>query len=119
MTLLGVNMLEQQPRKTYYISVGSGEISQVKSGSTWEYKIEATDEEVRQLRNLFDGNYSNEVENFLRAHVPFVEYHYDSSNDKYDSNLLQVYQIIYQLGDQEAKNFIESEGILDVLRTID
>ncbi|MEH7238917.1 hydrolase [Bacillus sp. JJ1562] len=112
-------MLEQQLRKNYYVSVGSGEISQVKSGSTWEYKIEATDEEVRQLRNLFEANYSNEVENFLRAHVPFVEYHYDSSNDKYDSNMLKIYQIINQLGDQEARDFIQSEGILDVLRTID
>lgn len=112
-------MLEQQPRKTYYISIGSGEISQVKSGSTWEYKIEATDEEVRQLRNLFELNYSNEIETFLRAHVPFVEYHNDSSNDKYDSNMLQIYQIINQLGDQEAKDFIQSEGILDTLRTID
>ncbi|WP_010678505.1 hypothetical protein [Bacillus timonensis] len=112
-------MLEQQPRKTYYIAVGSGEISQVKSGSTWEYKIEATDEEIQQLRKLFDANYSNEVENFLRAHVPFIEYHYDSSNDKYDTNMLQIFQMIYQLGDQEAKDFIQSEGILDVLRNID
>lgn len=112
-------MLEQQSRKTYYVSVGSAEISQVKSGSTWEYKIEATDEEVRQLRNLFDANYSNEIGTFLRAHVPFVEYSYDSSNDKYDANMIQIYQMISQLGDQEAKDFIQSQGILNGLRNID
>ncbi|WP_449538398.1 hydrolase [Ferdinandcohnia sp. Marseille-Q9671] len=112
-------MLEQQPKKTYYISVGSGEISQSKSSSTWEYKIEATDEEVHKLRSLFNENYSNEIEGFLRAHVPYVEYHNDSSNDKYDSTMLQVFKMIYQLGDQEAKDFIQSQGILDVLGNID
>ncbi|WP_077619155.1 hydrolase [Bacillus sinesaloumensis] len=112
-------MLGQQPRKTYYISVGSGEISQVKSGSTWEYKIEATDEEIHQLRNLFTTNYGNEIEGFLRAHVPYVEYHNDSSNDRYDTTLLQVFEMIYQLGDQETKDFIQSQGIFDVLRNVD
>ncbi|WP_453994281.1 hydrolase [Bacillus nitroreducens] len=112
-------MLEQQPKKTYYISVGSGEISQVKSGSTWEYKIEATDEEIQQLRNLFNTNYTNEIEGFLRAHVPFVEYHNDSSNDKYDSTMLQVFHMLYRLGDQETKDFIKSQGILEVLGNID
>lgn len=114
-----MTIVEQQSKKTYYIAVGSGEISQVKSGSTWEYKIEATDEQIHQLRKLFDSNYASEVEGFLRAHVPFVEYHFDSSNDKYDTNMLKVFQMIYQLGDQEAKDFIQSQGILDVLGHID
>lgn len=107
----------EQPKKTYYVSLESGEISQVKSASSWEYKIEATDEEILQLRQLFNENYSNEIGTFLRAHVPFVEYHNDSSNDKYDQNMLKAYKMIYDLGDDEAKSFIRSQNIIADLET--
>lgn len=110
----------EQQKKTYYVSLESGEISQVKSASSWEYKIEATDEEILQLRQLFNENYSNEIGTFLRAHVPFVEYHNDSSNDKYDQNMLKAYKMIYDLGDDEAKSFIRSQNIIaDLEKGID
>ncbi|MFT4414900.1 hydrolase [Fredinandcohnia humi] len=111
--------MEQQPKKTYYVSVESGEISKVKSASSWEYRIEATDDEIIQLREIFDENYANEVEGFLRAHVPLIEYHNDSSNDQYDSTLQKVFKMIYELGDQEAKEFIKSQGIISQLGDID
>ncbi|MFS0864451.1 hydrolase [Fredinandcohnia sp. 179-A 10B2 NHS] len=111
--------MEQQPKKTYYVSVEGGEISQVKSASSWEYKIEATDDEIIRLRELFDENYANDVEGFLRAHVPFVEYHNDSSNDKYDENMLKVFKMIYELGDEEAREFIKTQGIISSLGYID
>lgn len=111
--------MEQQPKKTYYISVEAGEISQVKSAADWEYKIEATDDEIIKLRELFDENYANDVEGFLRAHVPFVEYHNDSSNDKYDENMQKVFKMIYELGDEEAREFIKTQGIISSLGYID
>jgi hypothetical protein len=103
-------MDEQQ--KTYYIDVGSGEISQSATSSTWSYKIQANDEEITKLRELFDQNYSTEWKNFYRAHVPYLEYHYDRENDAYDSTIQQVYGMLYKLGDEEAKNHIESMNIL-------
>lgn len=99
-------------QKTYYIDVGTGEISRSISGSTWSFKIKATDEEITSLRELFNQNYSTEWKNFFRAHVPYVQYHYDRENDEYDSRIQQIYQLIYQLGDQEAKTHIESMNIL-------
>ncbi|AIM15985.1 hydrolase [Neobacillus sedimentimangrovi] len=99
-------------KKTYYIDVGTGEISQSATASTWSFKIQATDEEITQLRELFDQNYSTEWKNFFRAHVPYVQYHYDRENDEYDSRIQQIYSMIYRLGDQEAKNHIESMNIL-------
>ena len=99
-------------KKTYFIDVGTGQISTSATDSTWSYKIEATDEEITQLRELFDQNYSTEWKNFFRAHVPFVQYHYDRENDQYDSTIQQVYSMLHQLGDQEAKNHIESMNIL-------
>lgn len=101
-----------EQKKTYYIDVGSGEISQSATSSTWSYKIQANDEEITQLRELFDQNYSTEWKNFYRAHVPYLEYHYDRENDAYDSTIQQVYGMLYKLGDEEAKNHIESMNIL-------
>lgn len=99
-------------KKTYYINVGSGEISQSRTDSTWNFKINATDEEIGTLRDYFNQNYSSEWKNFFRAHVPYVQYHYDRENDAYDETIQQVYGMIYELGDEEARKHIQSMGIL-------
>lgn len=102
----------QESKKTYYIDIGSGEISQSSSASTWNYKIEATDEEITQLREEFNYNYNMGIQNFLRAHIPFDEYHNDKENHAQDGSLIRIYEILYQLGDTETKSHIESMGIL-------
>jgi hypothetical protein len=104
-------MMDEQ-KKTYYIDVGTGEISKSATDSTWSYKIQATNEEINGLRELFEQNYSNELGTFVRAHIPFAEYHHDRDNDAYDSTIQQVYSMIHQFGDEEAKNHIESMNIL-------
>nr|WP_057772289.1 hypothetical protein [Cytobacillus dafuensis] len=99
-------------KKAYYIKVETGEISQSKTDSSWDFKIEATDDEIIELRDYFNQNYSTEWMNFFRAHIPFIEYHDDKDNDAYDSTIRKVYEMIYQLGDQEARRHIQSMGIL-------
>jgi hypothetical protein len=106
----GVEVMEQ--KKTYYIDVGTGEISQNATSSTWSFKISATNEEITEIRELFDQNYSTEWQNFFRAHVPYVQYHYDRENDQYDQTLVKVYELIYRLGDEAAQNHIKSMNIL-------
>ncbi|MCL6585676.1 MAG: hydrolase [Anoxybacillus sp.] len=89
-----------------------GEISQVKTASPWDFQIEATDEEIIQLREYFDQNYSTDIQNFFRAHVPYIQYHYDRENDAYDETLKKIYQLIYKLGNEEAKQHIRSMGVI-------
>lgn len=102
----------EDQKKTYYIDVGTGGISRSATASTWSYKIEATDAEISQLRALMDQNHTTEWKNFFRAHVPYVQYHYDRQNDAYDSTIQQIYGMLYQLGDAEAKNHIATMNIL-------
>jgi hypothetical protein len=102
----------EQQKKTYYVSIATGEISQVKTASPWDFQIEATDDEIIQLREYFDQNYSTDWQAFWRAHVPYVQYHYDRQNDAYDETLTKIYQLIYKLGNEEAKEHIRSLGIL-------
>lgn len=101
-----------QQKKTYYIDVGTGEISQSETSSAWNYKINATDEEIIQLREYFDQNYSTDWQNFFRSHVPVVQYHYDRENDAYDRTSQKIFQMLYDLGDEEAKTHIKSMNIL-------
>lgn len=102
----------EQEKNTYYIGLANGEISRSSTDSPWNFKIEATDEEITNLRNLFDSNYDTEWAGFWRAHIPIMEYHHDKTNDNYDEHLLKVYKMIYDLGDEEAKKHIDSMGIL-------
>lgn len=104
-------------KKTYYISVGSGAIMSTPSASPWEFKIEADDEEITRLREVFDVIDSNSAGDFFRAHAPFVEYSHDPTNDVHDETLGKVYGMIHDLGDQEAKQHIQSMGILDGLKS--
>ncbi|MFX3623732.1 MAG: hydrolase [Ectobacillus sp.] len=102
-------------RKTYYISIGDGGISQVKTANTYSFAIQATDEEILKLRELFDGAYVEDIRSFWRSHVPFVEYHHDKANHRYDEKLQQAYKMIYELGDEETRELIGEMGIIDGL----
>ena len=99
-------------KKTYYINISEGHISRDSTASPWNFKIEANDEEITSLREIFDQSHSTGWQNFMRAHVPYVQYHYDRENDALDRQLIQTYEMIYKLGDEEARNHIESMGIL-------
>ncbi|MBS4175931.1 hydrolase [Lederbergia citrea] len=102
-----------EDKKTYYISVGAGEIMTTANDSPWQFKIEATDDEITRLREIFDSNYDNSIDDFLRAHIPFIEYHNDPTNDQHDENLIRIYEMIHRLGDEEARNHVENMGILN------
>ncbi|PGZ99118.1 hydrolase [Bacillus pseudomycoides] len=102
-------------KKTYYVSVANGEISQVKTANTYSFMIEATDEEILRIREYFDNAYREDLGTFLRSHVPFIEYDYDSNNDRYDEQLQEAYRMIYELGDHEAKELIAQMGIINGL----
>lgn len=99
-------------KKTYYVTVSTGEISQFHTSSPWDYKIEATDEEIIKLRQYFDQVYSSDLKGFFRAHTPYLQYHYDRENDEIDQTNNMIYRMLYELGDQEAKDHIRSQRIL-------
>lgn len=99
-------------KNTYYVNVGQGEIYRDKTVDEWEYEIQATENEIAELRSLFDRE--NELSNhsFSRSLLPFVPYHKDTVNDQYDDTLSSIYQMIHDLGDDQVKDQIESMGVL-------
>ena len=103
----------EENRQTYYITVASGEITQSATGAPWDFKITATRNEIQELRSYFKQNYSSDWQSFWRSHLPYVEYHNDKENDKFDEILLKVYEMIYRLGDEETRGHIESMGVIN------
>ena len=98
-------------KRKYYVKVGSGEVLPDKTLSEWEFEIDATPQEARQLEGLFDMTDNESFTNFFKAHVPLREY-YEEENIPYDKKLQQVYQLLYDLGTEETKEHIRSMGIL-------
>ncbi|SFD93507.1 hypothetical protein SAMN05216238_10618 [Lentibacillus persicus] len=99
-------------KKKYYVNLGSMEISQIKYDNNHEFTIYATDEEIRMLRQRFDGMHTADREAYWRAHVPLRPYHNDQSNDEYDTGITEAYRMIYELGDKGTKQHIDDIGIL-------
>lgn len=99
-------------KKTYYISVQADSILLNKGDAAFEFEIEATEKEVVELQELFDGKEQSDNYAFGRAHVPWKPYHEDESNDVYDKYLLEIYRTIHRLGTPETKRHIERMNIL-------
>jgi len=100
-------------KKRYYVSVQSDAILENKGDAAFEFEIDADEEEISRLQELMDGR--NEADNyaFIRAHVPFLEYHRDRPNDVHDFYLKEIYGMLHRLGTPETKRHIESMGVLD------
>ncbi|MFS0654470.1 hydrolase [Bacillus sp. 179-C3.3 HS] len=101
------------PRHTYYVSVQDGSISQHRDAASWQFQIEADDDQILQLRDYFDDQYMTDWKGFFRAHIPYLEYHYDSPNDEMDRRRKDIYAMIYELGNEETKGFIVANGLLN------
>ncbi len=99
-------------RETYYVNVGSREITREPYGNRATFTIQANKEEVRLLRAKMDAMQDADNVSFFRAHVPFIPYHKDSSNDTYDSEMNEAFQMIHDLGGDETKADIASMGVL-------
>lgn len=89
----------------YYVKVETGEILRDKTASEWEFEIEATEDEAKRLRMLLENANAASDGSFLNAFSK-------GKNNRYDEVLPEIYQVIHDLGDEDAKNIIDSMDIL-------
>lgn len=99
-------------KKPYYVSMQAREISQVKYQNNHNYKITATNDEVNELRRLLNKVYDADRDAYWRSHIPFVPYHNDMANDQYDESFTEALALIYELGDEQTKTYIDTTGVL-------
>lgn len=99
-------------KEQYFISVATGKISQIPNAQDNDFTIMATRREAKHLRRIF--NNMNDADNMshFRSAIPFEPYHNDKANEQYDHYITEVFQMIYELGDEEARTYIEESGVL-------
>ncbi|MBM7648322.1 hypothetical protein JOC78_001264 [Bacillus ectoiniformans] len=100
-----------EQRREYYVDPGSKEVLPNTEGEG-HFRIMATEQEAAHIRSAFNKEYNAELETFVRAHVPFLDYSNDKADDHYDRELITVYALIYKFGDAEARRHIDEMGIL-------
>lgn len=91
-----------------YVSVTDQRVYSSPHVSPWEFKIHVERQYIPVFRKLFEQMNELEFENFLRAHLPYIPYHYDHNNHELDHRTKKIYAIIHEFGDQETKSFIEN-----------
>ena len=103
-------------RNIYWVSVANHEIIPRGEGNNHEFEIEASEEELDELRELFDE--AEQIDSGLilkRASSPFEVFTPTSQEVKtlpYDKHLREIYSIIYNLGLPETRNHIMGMNIL-------
>ncbi|WJH34491.1 hypothetical protein N6H14_32605 [Paenibacillus sp. CC-CFT747] len=100
-------------KRTYYVAVGPGDIIADKGAMEYNFEIEATDDELDKLQELFEDTDEAETRNAHWAMLPFSDKGHDEQNDLYDHNLEELYRMLHELGTPETKAHIESMKILD------
>jgi len=101
-------------KQTYFVDLVSGDVlAKPLIEENPNFRIYATDEELADLKLQLEKSHTADLQAHLRSVIPYVPYHKDKPNDKYDASLKQIYSIIYKYGDEEARQFIEEIGILE------
>lgn len=93
-------------KRTYYVSVQGKTIMYNQGDAAYEFEIEATEEEVDTLRELFEEMEDFEEGTFIRSHVLAFPYHHDRDNDGSDYALKSIYALLSKLGTPETKEQI-------------
>lgn len=101
----------EEQKQTYYFNIESGEVLDQPVEQQGNFTLYATGEEIKHLREYLVENYKADWETFGAAHAPFK--HGDRENAEYDMTMKEIYAMVYELGDAEAKNHVRSMGILD------
>ncbi|MDB5053982.1 MAG: hypothetical protein JWM44_2032 [Bacilli bacterium] len=100
----------------YWVSVGNHEIFPQGEGNNHEFEIEANEQELDQLRELFDE--ADQIDSDLlvkRVSTPFEIFTPVGQEVKtlpYDRRLIEIYRTIYNLGLPKTKEHINGMNIL-------
>lgn len=102
-------------KETYYVTVdGTIHTEKLLDDAPYDFEVQATDEEIKNLQDLFQRTYDNEWDTYLEAHLPYRTEQRQKESLDVDKNVKEIYSAIYQLGTDETKKSIESLGLLDL-----
>lgn len=104
--------MDSKQKKRYYVSVQAETVLPHQGDAAYEFEIDATDEDIFKLQELFEDKSDSNDGTFLRAHAPVIPYHHDKENDAYDHSMTEIYQMLYDLGTESTRQHIAEMGVL-------
>ncbi|MBP0726651.1 hypothetical protein J5Y03_15945 [Bacillus sp. RG28] len=98
----------------YYVSVQAKTITINQGDAAYELEIDATQDDVERLKQLFNNMDHNDFVSGFRTVLGIsMPYHLDEPNDRYDNNIKDVYRMLHNLGTAETKQHIREMHILN------
>ncbi|MFC4306114.1 hypothetical protein [Cohnella boryungensis] len=101
----------ERARKTYYVSLGPGQILTDREAAPFQFAIQATEAEIDRLEELFQETQdADEDEIFNFSGSPTIS---DTpENETYDTLFKDIYRMLHDLGTPETRSHIEKMNIL-------
>lgn len=100
-------------KKTYYVTVQSGEILDDPTAFSYDFVIYANEQELDQLQELFENTQEAEQLTYARTWIPSPIDQFDEENSNYDESLREIYEMLHALGSTETKQHIETMHVLN------
>lgn len=91
-----------------YVSITDQRVFHSPHDSPWEFEVEVERPFIAIFHRLFNQMNDLEFRNFLRAHLPYIPYHFDRNNHDIDVRTKKIYAIIHEFSDEPTKRFIEA-----------
>lgn len=96
-------------RKPYYVAVGAGQILEDPTAAPYELEINANEEELNRLQELFEELASwDEAQVSHFAWNPFGSASVERINLGYDQLITRIYKLMHELGSEQTKAHIAS-----------
>jgi rubrerythrin len=99
-------------KKTYYVTVQYGEIMEDPTAFNYDFVINASEEELDQLQELFENTADAELATYTHSYALSLSTYYNEENTTYDNSLREIYKKLHELGTTETKEHIEKMNII-------
>jgi hypothetical protein len=103
----------EDQHKTYYVSVGAGQVLEDPQAAAFEFEIRANEEELNKLQEMFEETASVDEAEIIRYGLKPVTEGEEEMTGAYDTQIHDIYKLLYDLGTEQTKRHIESIHILE------
>jgi hypothetical protein len=99
-------------RKPYYVAVGAGQILEDPTAAAYELEIQANEEELNKLQELFEELASMEEAEALHfLKHPFANVSRERMTEESWDLTTRIYKLLHELGTDETKVHIDSMNL--------
>ncbi|MFA1818581.1 hypothetical protein ACDX78_00040 [Virgibacillus oceani] len=100
-------------KKHYFVTIDTQDIREESVPDGYiEYEITASENEIKELKELFRKKDKNAEAAIEYIGKPFDEWGADEERESYDQFLIGIYERIHALGTADTKSKIEELGII-------